>query len=388
MPVLADEDDGVRSASFAYTLNSAMLNCGVISTPEYNGYTDISESFPSGVIYSDIVRFTDTADPCLMIVYADSVRGCISTDIYRYDKKDKTSKIITTIRKPYGISSSCVAELSLADDGEYRYIVYREYSGEETAVEEYYTVIKNNAFSRVETPDGCSHFGILSFTDSYIHPEVDVSEYNEPLSIFFSLLKDYSASSVTYKDILDDLTADERTSLSRVLSKCAEFDYPFDIGNYSSMSEYSLAVNEHDGCGVFNAITNFYALGDEIYYIRYSTDLCFYNGAILRRTDKVSDKYQILAVRNDFIPFSDSELNNLKEAYLKNRLVLEKADTGAETKSEPLIKVNKLDFEKPLSIPKKMSSSLRKPIAFIGGGVCLGLFILLWVIFTKNNDNK
>ena len=101
------------------------------------------------------------------------------------------------------------------------------------------------------------------------------------------------------------------------------------------MSEYSLAVNEHNGEGVFNAITNVYDLGDELYYVRYSTDRCFYNGTVLRRTDKVSDNYQILCVRNDFIPFSDNELSSLKDAYLKNRLVLEKASGAMEWQTEP-----------------------------------------------------
>lgn len=364
-----------------------MLNCGVMSTDECGGYIDISSDYRNGVIYSDIVNFTNGSQPCLVIVYSDTERKCISTDIYRYSKKDKSAKIITTVRKPCDITDENIAEISLADDGKYRYLAYTEYSGNTAVYEEYYTVIENNAFCRVEPPQKKSLSGILSFTNSYLHPEVDVSYYNEPLSVFFSLLKDYSASNVTYEDILDEITSAERKTLSTVLKRTAEFDYPFDIGDYPTMAEYSLAVNKHNGNGVFNAITNFYDLGDGMYYIRYSTDLCFYNGAVLRRTDKVADKYQILAVRNDFVPFSDTELKSLKEAYLKNRLVLEKSG-NAERTNEPLIKVNKLKFDKPIKLEQKISPNLRKPLGFIGGGICLGLFILLWVIFTKNNDEK
>lgn len=386
MPVTYAEETGEPWASvYAYTLNSAMLNCGVVSTSECGGYIDISESCPTGVIYADIVKFTNGAEPCFVLMYSDAGNNCISTDIYRYDEKEKSAEIITTIRKPYSIGASRIAEIALAEGGDYRYIAYTEYEGDTAVVEEYYTIIKNDAFERVDAPEQKSLSGVLTFTSEYFHPEVDVSYYNEPLSVFFSTLKDYSASNVTYTDILDNITSEERERLSRVLKRTAEFDYPFDIGEYSNMSEYSLAVNEHNGNGVFNAITNLYELGDEMYYIRYSTDRCFYNGTIVRRTDKVTDNYQILAVRNDFIPFSDAELGNLKEAYAKNRLVLDKSAGSMELKNEPVIEVNKLNIEKKIDVPQMIAPSLRKPLALIGGGVCLALFVVLW-IFMKSDD--
>lgn len=381
----AKNSEGVWASQYAYTLNSAMLNCGIIETAEVGGYVDITDGCPTGVIYSDIVKFTNDAEPCLVIMYSDGYNGCVSTDIYRYNKKENTAEIITTIRKPYAESKDSITEIALADDKTYRYIAYTTYIGDAVTKEEYYTVIDNDAFSRVETPATKSLSGVMTFTDSYLHPEVDVSYYNEPLSLFFSLLKDYSASNVKYPDIFENLTSAERERISRVLKRTAEFIYPFDIGDYSTMSEYSLAVNQHNGNGVFNAITNVYDLGDGIYYIRYSTDLCFYNGTIVRRTDKVSDNYQILLVRNDFIPLSDRELSGLKEAYLKNRLLLEKSLGGPELKNEPVIKVNKLNIEKQIDIPQIISPALRKPIALIGGGACLGLFVLLWV-FMKSDD--
>lgn len=386
MPVTyAKSDNEPWASAYAYTLNSAMLNCGVVSTAECGGYIDISQGSPTGVVYADIVKFTNTAEPCLVIMYSDANNNCISTDIYRYNKKEQSAEIITTIRKPYSIGASRIAEIALAEGGDYRYVAYTEYEGDTAVAEEYYTIIKNDAFERVDAPETKNLSGVLTFTNAYIHPEVDVSYYNEPLTVFFSMLKDYSASNVSYDNILDNITSEERERLSRVLKRTAEFDYPFDIGEYPNMSAYSLAVNRHNGNGVFNAITNVYDIGDGMYYIRYSTDRCFYNGTILRRTDKVTDNYQILAVRNDFIPFSDAELGNLKEAYLKNRLVLDKSVGPMELKNEPVIEVNKLNIEKKIDVPQVVAPSLRKPLALIGGGVCLALFVVLF-IFMKKDD--
>ena len=212
---------------------------------------------------------------------------------------------------------------------------------------------------------------------------MDISYYNNPLTVFFSKLKEDASQNVSHANILYNITEEEKTRLSRVLSRTAEFTDEFDVGSYSQMSQYSLAVNEHNGDGKFNAITHVYDLGDGFYYVRYSTDLCFYNGTILRRTDKVTDNYQILNVRNDFIPFTDMELDNLKSVYMKNRLVLEKSDGSMELKNEPIIEVNKMDFPDMVEIPQMISPSLRVPVALIGGGIILALFILLWVFNKK-----
>ncbi len=388
MTPMASAKESISSNAFANTLNSAMLNCGVLSTEDMGGYINFQGNCPTGVLYADMVSFENATDPCLVIVYTNGNTNSVNIDIYRYDKKTNTAKSITTISKSINIPASRIAELALAEGGDYRYVVYTEYEDGLPAVEEYYTVIKGDAFKRVATPENKTLFGVLSFSSSYLHPEVDVSAYNQPLTVFFSALKDRAAGNVEYTDIVDDITTAERERLSRVLKKTAEFTLPFDIGDYSAMADYSLEVNRHEGEGVFNAITNIYDLGDGIYYIRYSTDRCFYNGTILRRTDRVTDNYQILAVRNDFIPFSDAELVSLKKAYLKNRLVLEKSSGGMELKTEPLIKVNKLDVEKPLEVPQKISPSLRKPLALIGGGIILGLFIVLWIYFTSDDNKK
>ena len=371
------------AAPFAKTLNSAMLNCGVVSTSGVGDYVDITKYCPTGVLYADTVNFKNNDDACLIIVYSDGDNRCISTDIYRYNSEEKSAEIITTLKKTYDITDGHIAELALADAGDYRYIVYTEYADEDKVAEDCYTVIDNNAFMQITPTNSKETFGILSFTSEYLHSEVDISYYNNPLTVFFSKLKEDASQDVSYTNIIDNITEEEKARLSRVLSRTAEFTEQFDIGNYSQMSQYSLAVNEHNGNGEFNAITHIYDLGDEFYYVRYSTDLCFYNGTILRRTDKVTDNYQILNVRNDFIPFSDTELGNLKSAYMKNRLILEKSNGSIELENEPLIEVNKMDFPDVVDIPQLISPSFRVPIALIGGGIILALFILLWVFNKK-----
>ena len=77
------------------------------------------------------------------------------------------------------------------------------------------------------------------------------------------------------------------------------------------------------------------------------------------------------------------ELGNLKSAYMKNRLVLEKSDGSMELENEPIIEVNKMDFPDMVDIPQMISPSLRVPVALIGGGIILALFILLWVFNKK-----
>ncbi len=380
IPVLpVNADTPVWANDFAYTLNSAMLNCGVLSTAECGDYLGLDTA--SGVIYADLVEFDESSQPSLIIVRYDNENSCVSVDIYEHEKN--SAEIVVTISKGFDIPDGNIGEIALGDDGERRYIAYNEYSDGEKVLEEYYTVINGDAFVRVNTPQSANLSGVLSFGFNYLHPEVDVSFYNKYLSTFFSTLKDMSADNVEYQNILDNITTAEKERISRVLGKTTGFT-SFDIGDYSSMSEYSMAVKKHDGEGAFNAITHVYDLGNEIYYVRYSTDRCFYNGTILRRTDMVTDNYQILAVRNDFIPFSDTELNSLKEAYEKNRLLLEKSSGSIELKTEPLIKVNKLDIEKKIDTPQMISPDLRKPIAFIGGGVCLILLVILWIYITSD----
>ena len=379
----ATDTDNSYATSYAYALNSAMLGNGVVSTESCGDYILFGENYPTGVLYADLVEFSNNTTPCLLIFRTED--NCVAVDIYKYN--GKTAEYITTIRKSYAVPANTTVEVALGDNRINRFIVFNEYTDGILSNQEHYTVLNGNAYCAVKTPENVTFCGVVSFSDSALHPEVDVSVYNKYLDMFFSTLKDMSAENVSYTNILDDITEQEKEKISRVLKKTAEFN-TFDIGDYATMSEYSLAVKMHEGEGKFNAITHIYDLGEELYYVRYSTDICFYNGTILRRCDTALDNYQILCVRNDFIPLSDMELSGLKEAYLKNKLVLQKSAGTMERKSDPVIKINKLDIEKKVDLPQMVSPNLRKPVALIGGGVCLALFVLLWYFISSNDDDK
>lgn len=366
------------ASEYAYTLNSLMLEKGVISSDACGDYLDITSS---GIIYADLIYFDSEDAPCLLAVSAG--KGSVTAEVYKYKKGD--AEKIAEVSRNIDDNSADIGVISIGETLGRSYMAYCRYNGDSRGLGEYYTVIDGEAFERVNTPDDAPLSGIVSFGEGYIHPEVDVSCYNKYLTEFFSSLKDMSAMSVTEPSIAEDITDAEKDRLSKVLKKTAEFA-SFDIGEYSSMSEYSMAVTDRPGQAEFNAITHVYDLGSEMYYIRYSTDRSFYNGAILRRTDMLSDKYQILAVRSDFIPFSDTELASLKEAYDKNRLVLEKSSSSMERKSEPVIKVKKFNIKKVIDVEQVLPPSSRPWAAIVGGGVCLALFIALWAIMSKHDD--
>lgn len=382
--------DNPWATPFAYALNDSIYNNGVIATENTGDYIgvncDISQ-YPQGVIYADLMSFDNNSDPYLIIARSDSSRGGVYVDVYEYDNATNEAKLLTVLSKGYNMASDLVREVAWGHNDMRRYIVFSDYRNGERVHSEYYTVIDGVMYLSMSEPENTGLSGVASFGRTHLHPEVDVEYFNEHLSIFFSSLKDYSAEEIEYPDILDNITRDEIDDLKIVLNKTAGFS-TFDINDYDTMAEYALAVKAHDGEAELNAITHVYDLGEELYYVRYSTDQCFYNGAVLRRTDAVLDNYQILLVKNDFIPFSQSEAEGVKEAYLKNKLLLEKADESVQTKDKPLIEFNKLDIEKQIDVPKLISSDLRLPIALIGGGVILGLFVVLCVIMGKDDEEK
>ena len=127
-------------------------------------------------------------------------------------------------------------------------------------------------------------------------------------------------------------------------------------------------------------------MGDEIYYIRFSTDRSYYNYALLRRSDDAENGYQILKVRTDCIPLSDRELKQIKTDYDRNTLLYKKAkgslklskycaDDNAEPSKKPLIQIDK-SFDK----------QTRLPIVCIGGGIAVALLTILWVYLYSDND--
>lgn len=378
------------ASQFAYALNDTILNNGVISTETTGDYIGVdcdAGQYPQGVIYADLMTFDNNSDPYLLIVRSDSGRGGVYVDVYEYDSVTDDAKLLAVLSKGYNMDSDIVREIAWGHNNNRRYIVFNDYRNGENIHSEYYTVIDGVMYLSMSEPENTGLSGVISFGRTYLHPEVDVEYFNEHLSIFFSSLKDDSAEEIEYTNILDNISRDETDDLKIVLNKTAGFS-TFDIADYDTMAEYALAVKAHDGEAELNAVTHVYDLGEELYYVRYSTDQCFYNGAVLRRTDAVLDHYQILLVKNDFIPFSQRETENIKETYLKNKLLLEKSEESVEVKDKPIIELSKLKIEKKLDVPQMISSDFKLPIALMGGGVLLGLFVVLCVIIGKNDDDK
>ncbi len=375
------------ASSFAYTLNDEILNYGSLSTENSGEYLNVNcdtGEYPQGVIYADLMTFDNNYEQYLVTVRSDSYRGGVFVDVYRYDEVTKKVELLSVLSKGYNMADDIVREISWGHNDTRRYIVFTDYKNGDKIHSEYYTVIDGVMYLSMTEPEATGLSGVVTFGRTYLHPEIDVSYFNDQLSVFFTSLKDYCAENIGYENILDNITRDEIDDLKIVLNKTAGFR-TFDISDYDTMAEYALAVKEHDGEAELNAITHVYDLGEEIYYVRYSTDQCYYNGAVLRKTDAVLDNYQILLVRNDYIPLSQNEADNLRDTYLKSKLLLEKSEESIESKDKPLFG-SKLDIEKKIDVPKVVSGDMKLPIALIGGGVVLALFVVLCVIMGKDDE--
>ena len=175
--------------------------------------------------------------------------------------------------------------------------------------------------------------------------------------------------------------------IETALTRAAGFT-SFDIGSCATQSEYNLALTRRDTDDKFYLITNLYDLGDEMYYVRFSTDKSFYNYAVLRRTDNTDTPYQLLVSRTDSIPLSDIELVRLKEVLSRNKLVAQAARGSIETETTPFLHIDGggEPKEKPLDMPKVFDSSLRRPAALIAGSACMITLILLWIYLGRNED--
>ena len=86
--------------------------------------------------------------------------------------------------------------------------------GEDKIAEECYTVIDNDAFMQINPTKAKETFGILSFTAEYLHSEVDISYYNNPLTVFFSKLKEDASQNVSHANILDNITGGEKPTIT------------------------------------------------------------------------------------------------------------------------------------------------------------------------------
>ena len=210
---------------------------------------------------------------------------------------------------------------------------------------------------------------------------MDLSFYNKTLGEFFKKLKDTTADSVTLEDICERLDSDEEARLEDALAKAVNY-CDFDISRFKYMAEYRSAMDYTNNSDRFYLISNMYSLGEEIYYVRFSTDRSYYNYALFRRSDSAPDGYQLLKVRTDCIPLSDVELTKIYDEYRRNTLLMKKSRNKlelAKAQKEPETKINIPKVE----IEKKVSSDLRVPLALVGGGVALGVLVIVWIILLK-----
>ena len=242
-------------------------------------------------------------------------------------------------------------------------------------------------FEYVNAPQVLSEIGVMDFSNSYFHSNLDISNFNENIAQFFDDLKNAAADSVTYENIADRLSDEDEQQIETVLKDVVKYS-DFDIANYTSMDEYKKALDVEPNGDRFYLISEAYDLGDEIYYIRFSTDRSYYNYALLRRSDDAENGYQILKVRTDCIPLSDRELKQIKTDYDRNTLLYKKAKGSLK-----LCKESKYETDTPketkepiIQIEKSLSSSARLPIICIGGGIAVALLTILWVYMYSDND--
>jgi hypothetical protein len=388
MRTYADEISGKTASAYGYALNSEMFNHGIMST-EYAGAAVENYAnggiYPAGVIYADIINFDNNNRPYLVIFRADPENACVLVNVYGYDENSGSAIDVVTLVKGYSSLPDVTGQLCLAFNDENRYIVYNEYCGSEKVLSEYYTIMDNTAFRYLNPPSLAEETGIVSFNCFALLPEVDISNYNKPLDDFFSNLKNAAANSVTYEDISENVSEDEETKIETVLTRAANFNY-LEIGFYSTLEEYNAELQKPDTDNTFYLITNLYDLGEEIYYVRFATNHSFYNYALLRRTDKLDEGYQLLAVRTDSIPLSDVELETIKDVYMTNKLLMKKSSRGGITQTEKGFHMPKLSIQKPIELSKPIEPFMKKSAALIGGGICLVLFVILWIYMASDDE--
>ena len=386
LPASADDISGRTAGAYAYVLNDFMEKYGTIT--EENDSPDFSTPNGldlNGVYYSDVIDFDNNGDSYLVVFTLNSAERCAEANIWSFDEKTNEPAEVAKLSKSYAeLPPNISGEFYIGYNDEKRYIAYKEHLGDTLVTNEYYTVISGDAFMYVNPPHNVDDLGIMSFSSVYFHSGIDISGYNKQLDTFFMNLKNESADSVDMDDMADCLSQKDEQEIEKVLSKAVNYK-DFDISNFSSMEDYKTALQKTENSDKFYLITNMYNLGDEIYYVRFSTDRSFYNYTLLRRSDSAQDGYQILKVRTDCIPLSDRELMQIKEEYSRNPLLLKKASGKIKEKKEHISLKQKLNLPH-INVTKCIDTKWRIPAAFIGGGFGLGLIIALW--FVLLNDDK
>lgn len=373
-----DEPNANRSAAYGYVLNDYINRYGVVSNEHPNGFAVTGNNAPHGVVYADIVNFENNENPYLVLFLCDSPTRTALCHIWGYDEENDRAYQSASINNSLEPLTSVTGTYSIGWNGDKRFIVYTELNEEKITHTQYFTVIDGETFSYVENPASVNEAPVMSFNAYAFSSQVDISEYNESLSLFFDKLKNAAADSVTFPDVTDALNDSQYAELEAYVSS-ASWLGNFDILDYSSMEEYETALNEKNDGNLFYLISNVYDLGEEMYYVRFSTDRSFYNYALLRHADNART-YQVLRVRMDCIPLSDRELNQLKDSHLKSALLYKKAKTSTSAtvtiheNDEPILNIPKI-----FDIPKVFDRNVTKPAVYIIGAATVLLITGLWV---------
>ena len=383
--VKADEIAGKTAGVYAYVLNEFMGRYGSISNEHHAASFQNPDGIAlNGVYYSDVVDFDNNGNSYLVIFTMDATLKNAEAHIWTYDEVLDEAKEVARLSKSYGdLPEGTYGEFYIGYNDEKRYISYKERVGNELITNEYYTVIEGDAFMYVNSPKNVDDAGIMAFNSKQFYSGIDVSDYNRQLDDFFNDLKNTSADSVTMEDMAEGLRLEDEEKIENVLAKAVNYR-DFDISRFSSMDEYKAALNKTENKDKFYLITNMYNLGDEIYYVRFSTDRSFYNYTLLRRSDNADGGYQILKVRTDCIPLSDRELLQIKEEYSRNPLLLKKASGKLKADRNKESIIEKLNLPH-IEIEKQIDNKWKLPTALFGGGIGLGLIIVLWFILLKDD---
>ena len=366
-------DSGKMSSDYGYVLDDYIRTYGVISDEHPNGSFEADGT--TGVVYGDTVMLDPDLPPYLIIYVSEDKYKTASCHIWKYNEVTKKADRIAVIEKAYDEIIDKNGEFALGWTDEKKYIVYKEYKNNVLCNSEYYTAIGNDAFKYVNNPGYINESGIMDFNRYYFHSGINVSEYNKALSDFYDTLKNDAADSIELENFADRLDKEDEDALEKTAAKIIGFK-SFDINDYTSSAEYENALAYPKTEDRFYLITHLYDLGERIYYMRFSTDRSYYNYALLRKTDTVSDGYQILKVRTDCIPLSASELDEIRDKCLKSNLLYKKSKTA--------LKAQKVSEQKPqrepkIKIEKKLDKRFRLPAACIGGAIVLSLIALLWI---------
>ena len=377
VPAFAETDLGKMSSMYGYVLDDYIRTYGVISDEYPHGSPD-SGFGTTGVIYGDLVRLDNNMPPYMLIWLTEGKYKVAACHIWKYDEVLRQAERIAILERDYSQFSDITGEFALGWTDEKRYVVYKEYKDGQIVNSEYYTAVGDDAFRYVNNPAYINEVGIMNFNSEGVSVCINDSYYNEALSQFYDKLKDTAANSITLENFADRLSHEDEDALENIASKVIGFK-SFDISDYSTAEEYKSAVRYPITEDRFYLITHIYNLGDEIYYLRFSTDRSYYNYALLRKTDALDEGYQILKVSTDCIPLSGSELEKIKEDCTKNNLLYKKSKHTLKAQKIAEPEVEKPKREPKIKINKVFDKKIRIPAACLGGSIVLSLLTLLWI---------